>query len=90
MALVCIIETFWFLTGVGRFVAMALEFGAYIGIVVLLLRHPAFVSRFSDPRTMSKNSPAGQHDLAWCAISIAMVIGIRSVRSADGRYAGVL
>lgn len=47
MAVVCIIETFWFLTGVGRFVAMALEFGAYIGIVVLLLRHPAFVSRFS-------------------------------------------
>jgi hypothetical protein len=47
MAVVCVIETFWFLTGVGRFVSMTLEFTAYIGIVVLLRRLPSFVSRFS-------------------------------------------
>lgn len=47
MATVCVIETFWFLTGVGRFVAMILEFTAYIGIVVLLQRLPSFVQRFS-------------------------------------------
>jgi hypothetical protein len=47
MAVVCVIETFWFLTGVGRFVAMALEFTAYVGIVVLLRRLPSFVNRFS-------------------------------------------
>ncbi|HEX5737602.1 MAG TPA: hypothetical protein VFY22_03770 [Hydrogenophaga sp.] len=50
MAVVCVIETFWFLTGVGRFVAMALEFATYIGIVVLLRRLPSFVNRFSGRR----------------------------------------
>ncbi len=47
MAVVCVIETFGFLTGAGRFVAMTLEFAAYVGIVVMLLRLPPFVRRFS-------------------------------------------
>jgi hypothetical protein len=36
MGAVCVVETFWFLTSPGRFVAMALEFAAYISIVVML------------------------------------------------------
>lgn len=47
MAVVCVIETFWFLTGIARFVAMALEFAVYMSIIILLLRLPPFVRRFS-------------------------------------------
>ena len=51
MAAVCVVETFWFLSGHGRFVAMALEFAAYIGISVLLLRMPGFTARFAQPES---------------------------------------
>ncbi|MGE0441552.1 MAG: hypothetical protein AB7L66_05145 [Gemmatimonadales bacterium] len=53
MAAVCIIETFWFLTGRWKFVAMLLEFAAYIGISIVLRRHPAFTARLrSRERTL--------------------------------------
>lgn len=47
MAVVCVIETFWFLSGDLKFVAMVLEFSAYIGILLLLHRFPPFVTHFS-------------------------------------------
>jgi len=49
MAVVCVIETFWFLTHSLRFVAMALEFCAYIVIPVALHRVPSLVARFAGP-----------------------------------------
>lgn len=52
MAAVCVVETFGFLTHPLRFVAMALEFSAYIGISIALRRVPSFVARF-EPRTHS-------------------------------------
>lgn len=47
MAAVCVIETFGFLTGTRRFVAMALELSAYLGILWLLRNHATFAQRFS-------------------------------------------
>lgn len=46
MALVCVIETFGFLEGIGRFVAMTAEFITYICIALLLRHLPLFVQRF--------------------------------------------
>lgn len=46
MAVVCAIETVWFLTHPLRFVAMAFEYGAYIAIVFALKRVPILAARF--------------------------------------------
>lgn len=51
MALVCVIETFWFLSGTSRFVAMGLEYSAYITITALLHRLPAYVHHFHQSRS---------------------------------------
>ncbi|HUG22644.1 hypothetical protein [Piscinibacter sp.] len=47
MALVCVVETFWFLTHPWRFAAMALEFLAYVAISLALHRMPRLTARFA-------------------------------------------
>lgn len=47
MAAVCVIETFWFLQHPLRFVAMALEFSAYIVIPIALHRVAGLAAHFS-------------------------------------------
>lgn len=47
MAVVCVIETFWFLQHPLRFVAMALEFSAYVVIPIALHRVTSLAARFS-------------------------------------------
>lgn len=50
MAAVCAIETFGYLTHPLRFVAMALEFAAYVAIPVMLNRAPSLAARFEPQR----------------------------------------
>jgi len=57
MAAVCVVETFWFLTGSFRFAAMAAEFAAYVGIVAMLHRHPLFRQRFVLPGARTERVP---------------------------------
>lgn len=44
MAAVCAVETFGYLEGSARFVAMGLEYAAYVVIVVFLVRSDLFVT----------------------------------------------
>lgn len=44
MALVCLIETFGFMTSETKFLAMGLEYSAYI-LILIILYNPAFRSR---------------------------------------------
>jgi hypothetical protein len=45
MAAVCAVETFGYLDGTGRFVAMGMEYAAYAGIAAFLFRSDLFVSK---------------------------------------------
>lgn len=47
MALVCVIETFWFMTSSSKYLAMTAEFFTYTVILLLLFRNHYFVSYFS-------------------------------------------
>jgi hypothetical protein len=49
MAIVCTIETIFFLTHPLRYVAMVLEYIAYVAIPFALLRLPSFVRHFQGP-----------------------------------------
>jgi hypothetical protein len=46
MALVCVIETFGFMTSKTKYLAMAAEYAAYIGILLLLFRSHYFETYF--------------------------------------------
>ena len=46
MSLVCLIETFGFMTGKSKYLLMAIEFTAYIAILLLLFKTNYFRSRF--------------------------------------------
>lgn len=41
MAIVCVVETFWFMTSKTKFLAMGLEYTAYI-VILFILYNPAF------------------------------------------------
>jgi hypothetical protein len=47
MALVCVIETFWYITSNTKYLAMIAEFVTYIAILLLLFRNSYFVEYFN-------------------------------------------
>ncbi len=46
MAIVCFIETIWFMESPYRYLAMAAEYAAYAGILWMLFRMPRLADRF--------------------------------------------
>jgi hypothetical protein len=47
MAVVCIIETFGYMTSKTKYLAMGAEFTAYVVILLLLFKQPFFINHFS-------------------------------------------
>lgn len=47
MALVCVVETFWYMTSKTKYLAMGAEFATYLVIILLLFRTNYFTTYFS-------------------------------------------
>ncbi len=58
MAAVCVVETFWFMTSESKYLAMGLEFTAYILILILL-----YHARFYNAHFSSRTPPGGRYNI---------------------------